>query len=371
MFEKINIRNYVILFAIVAISSYFGNQLKWLGNDYDQNEENDLIRKYLLTDVDNEALQKNKKPNLWIHTTYATNARKWKSFFSRNSTDLNQPYIHLTIKTIIQHCGDTFNICLIDDESFSQLIPEWNVYVSTMAEPYRHRVRDFGMALLLYNYGGMVVPNSLICFRDLGGLYAHGITGDKPFVCEQLNRVSNLKIHDKTLRFLPDSYVMGGKKGDSTLGEWVKYLNLHVNEPHFQSQDEFVGNSARWFLDAIDRGKMNLVGGENVGIKTPNREAIFLEQLMEENELNLDPMCYGVYVPADEVLKRTKYQWLAYMSLDELLKTRIILAHYLIIAKQSHGRRATKPFRVGESALDAVGVNDTMKIKYILPSDGL
>ena len=28
-----------------------------------------------------------------------------EGFHSRSSTDLNQPYIHLTIKSIINHCG--------------------------------------------------------------------------------------------------------------------------------------------------------------------------------------------------------------------------------------------------------------------------
>ena len=48
-------------------------------------------------------------------------------FHSRNTNNLNQPYLHLTIQSIIDHCSNDFHICLIDDDSFSKLIPEWDI----------------------------------------------------------------------------------------------------------------------------------------------------------------------------------------------------------------------------------------------------
>ena len=57
------------------------------------------------------------KPNIWIHIDYEKNSRNWKSFYSRNSRHLNQPYLHLTIKSIIRYCQDDFNICLINDDT--------------------------------------------------------------------------------------------------------------------------------------------------------------------------------------------------------------------------------------------------------------
>ena len=50
------------------------------------------------------------KPKLWIHSKYVRNSRVWKSFRSRSSLDLNQPYIHLTIKSIIYHCGNEYSV---------------------------------------------------------------------------------------------------------------------------------------------------------------------------------------------------------------------------------------------------------------------
>jgi hypothetical protein len=66
-----------------------------------------------------------------------------------------------------------------------------------------------------------------------------------------------------------------------------------------------------------------------IGTKTTKGKQILLEDLMSENFLDLDKDAYGVYIPADEVLARPKYQWLAYLSSEEVLKTTPIIVKYL------------------------------------------
>ena len=78
-------------------------------------EKYDLIKKYLLNSNENLG----GKPILWVHTTHNINARHWLNFGSRNTLQLNQPYILSCIETIVRHCSDSFHICLIDDSSFS------------------------------------------------------------------------------------------------------------------------------------------------------------------------------------------------------------------------------------------------------------
>ena len=50
---------------------------------------------------------------------------------------------------------------------------------------------------------------------------------------------------------------------------------------------------------------------------------------MGEDYLDLDKDAYGIYVPAEEVLARPKYQWLAYLSSEEVLKTNAVIIKYL------------------------------------------
>ena len=64
-------------------------------------DNHNMIRKYLLEDSEFDASeQKVKKPIMWIHIKYEYNARKWLSFGSRSSCELNQPYLYLTLKSI-------------------------------------------------------------------------------------------------------------------------------------------------------------------------------------------------------------------------------------------------------------------------------
>jgi hypothetical protein len=369
--EKYSLRNYVILFAIIAIASFFGRQLQHYYEDMDKDEEYELIRKFLLNDAQDGSLHGTKKPKLWIHTTYGINARQWKSFYSRNSTDLNQPYLHLTIQSIVQHCGSSFHICLIDDESFSKLIPSWSVGLSAMPEPFRQRFREYGLATLLYMYGGMVVPNSFICFRDLAGLYQEGMMGARgttaPFVCERPTQAESIKRAGKRLLFAPDPYIMGCKSGDVHMAKYMEYLRQRNIQQHFQSQTEFLGDSAHWLLRAVEAGEFNLLDGTNAGVKTTRRQVITLEDLMEEAPLDLAPGCYGVFIPAEAVLTRHKYQWLASISPEELYRSNLIVAKYLAqaLAPGSGSRR-------GEGVGTEVEITtvDVLEIKYVIPSTG-
>ena len=154
MFNTKNLWKYVTLVAIISVASFYSKKMISTMENKDESEYK-LIQKYLLNE---SPLYGNNKPKIWIHTKYEINARKWKSFHSRNSYDLNQPYIHITIQSIIDYCSDDFHICLIDDDSFSKLIPTWDAPLSNMPDPKKSQYRQLGLAQLLYYYGGIIVP---------------------------------------------------------------------------------------------------------------------------------------------------------------------------------------------------------------------
>ena len=323
MFSSNKMNKYLILFGVVVISSYIANKFT---NSFKNNDEYELIKKYLLND---SPLYGFNRPKIWIHSKYEINARKWKDFYSRNTTDLNQPYIHLTIKTIINHCGNDFNICLIDDETFSKLIPSWDINLSAVAEPMKSHYRELGMAQLIYYYGGMAIPNSFLCMKNLKTFYAEGTSGNKPFVCENINRGVNLLKHKNKLLFTPNTYIMGANKNDESIKELIEYLKMKNRNPHFTSETDFVGDTSTTLLDFVDKQKFNLIMGQTVGVKTQQRKAILLEDLMEEDYLDLSKEAVGIYIPADEILNRPKYQWFAVMSSEEVLQSNAILSKYL------------------------------------------
>ena len=122
---ELNLRNYALLIVIVLTSVYFGNELRKANETLERKETDDLIQKYLLNStpgvtktataaaaaplqdlktVSITEVAKETRPKLWIHMKYDTNARSWASFGSRNSTNLNQPYLHLTVKSFFLFC---------------------------------------------------------------------------------------------------------------------------------------------------------------------------------------------------------------------------------------------------------------------------
>ena len=327
LFSSNNISHYVFMIGIVLTVSYFSTNMKQTFSSND--DEYEIIRKYLLND---SPLYGHNRPKIWIHSKYEINARKWKDFYSRNTTDLNQPYIHLTIKTIIDHCGDDFNVCLIDDESFSKLIPSWDIDLQNVAEPMQSHFRDLGLMQLIYYYGGMVVPNSFVCMKNLKSFYNEGISGNRPFICEAINRTTNVAHQKQKLLFIPDLYFAGAVKNDPIILELVEYLKKINKNPHFQAETDFTGEISQWCLEAIQKQKLTLVGGEMVGVKTNDRKTIILENLMEEEYLDLSPNAVGIFIPGDEILKRPKFQWFAVLPAEQILKSKIIISKYLMAA---------------------------------------
>lgn len=326
----VDVKKYVYMLAILLVVTYFANKLKQRFFDNEQDEEYALIRKYLLNE---SPLNGYNKPKLWIHTKYEINSRKWKSFYSRNSTDLNEPYIHLTIRTIVNQCGNDFQICLISDETFSKLIPSWDIDILTLAEPFKSKMRELGLAQLIYIYGGLIIPNSFVCNKNLIEMFNTGTDdGKKPFVCEAINRTTNLQKEKRKMLFVPDMYFMGAKRKDPIVKELVDYLIDRNKKPHFTREHEFLGETSQWLLQKIDERKIILLGGEIVGVKTNKRKTILLEDLMEEDFLDLHPNCYGVFIPNDEVLSRTKYNWFASLSGEEILNSNIIISKLIKIS---------------------------------------
>lgn len=325
LFSENGILYTIITIGIVFAVNMFGTRIK--ESISTESEENALIRKYLLND---SPLYGYNRPKLWIHTTYEYNSRMWKSFGSRASTDLNQPYIHLTVRSIVKHCGNDFNVCLIDDDSFNQLIPNWTIKVSELPAPARQSYRDLAMCELLYIYGGFVVPNTFICLRNLISLYQTGIENNTPFVCETQNRYENLIRGQRWNKFTSDIRFMGSPKRSPMMREMIEYLKIRTDNMHFNAEPDFFGYTSKWVNHEVMREKIRLIDGLHIGVKTMDNKIVDLEDLLGQEPLHFCPKkTYGVMIPGSDILKRTCYQWFSVMSVEELLGTDMNVTKYL------------------------------------------
>lgn len=323
-FNAKNYTNYIFLFAILLATTFLYQRYQNKLDREDDSENYDTIQKYLLNDPD---LAKDKKPILWIPIKYEYNARNWLSFGSRSSHDLNQPYLYLTVKTIIKQCEDSFHICLIDDDSFSKLIPGWSVDMNKISNPIKNYMRELGMAQLLYKYGGIRVPASFVCMRDLIEMYHMGTVGGKMFICEMVDRNITSTHRD----FYPNIDFMGAEKENQCISELIDFMQRTISSD-YTAESEFLGEFDRWCFARIERNQINLIDGKLVGTKTMDDTQILIDDLLSNDYIDIYSNTYGIYIPANELLKRRHYEWFARMSPQQVLESRIIISKYLLLA---------------------------------------
>ena len=330
--------NYIILFFILIVLGILHKKFEEKLMSEENKDSSDAIQKYLL---DGKSLAESKKPILWIHIPYEYNSRKWLSFGSRSSFELNQPYLYLTVKSIIKKCDDSFTICLIDDNSFQKLIPNWNIDMGRISNPISDNMRKLGLMKLLYIYGGINCPVSFLCMRNLLGLYHKGTRGEKMFLCEN----NNSNITSTTNDFYPDLNFCGTPKNNKTVKEFIEFIQ-HTISNDFTAQSKFSGDFDRFANNQIQKGKINMIPGIDVGIKTVDDTPIKLEDLMSNNYLNIYPQTYGIWIPADQILSRRKYEWFARLSQKQVLESNTIIGNYILVNIGDEKGNILEPLKV-------------------------
>lgn len=306
--------NYIALTILILIVSILYDRYIQKYNQNTELEAYERIKYYLLNDS-----SISKKSIIWIHLPYKYNARQWSSFYSRSSHNLNQPYQFLTIKSIIKNNQDC-HICLIDDDSFNNLIPNWTLQLDTIAEPSRDYVRLLAQLKLLYHYGGIFVPSSFLCFRSISKL----INNEKPFIIENQNH---------TLRsdeYLPDYKFMGSNKNNKIINNFIHYMEILCSKD-YTNTSIIVGNIQDWCLKQINEGTIDLISGSLIGIKTPQNKPILLDNLFEEKPLNIHTNAYGLYIPQNELIKRNQFNWFCSLEPNEIPTITPIIGQYFKI----------------------------------------
>lgn len=300
----------------------------------------EAIQDYLL---DDNTLGKSKKPILWIHIPYEYNSRKWLSYGSRSSLDLNQPYLYLTVKSIIKHCKESFTICIFDDNSFKQLMPEWDIDMTRLSDPILSNIRNLGCMRLLQMYGGMMCPISFLCMKDLSNLYYKGIRNDKMFVCETVDR----NVTSVNANFYANIAFCGAPKNCDMIGKLCNYLQTLDQS----AETEFLGQPNRWCMKRVEKGEMNLINGAEIGTKRVHEDKpILIDDLMSNHYLDLYQDTNGILIPAKELLSRIKFGWFLQLSPKEVVESDTIIGNYLLLSlKEINGEGILEPITVDPS----------------------
>ena len=316
-------QNFLIFILLTAIGILY----KRYEAKYFPDEELDkysLVRKYLL----NESGSMTGKEILWIHTKHEINSRNWSSFGSRNSRKLNQPYKDLCVESIIRQCGNSFNVCLINDDSIAKLLPEWSIRLNELADPIKENVRQLGLAKLLHAYGGVIIPDSTIMLRNIENIHKEKLAQNDMYVGELINRNSS----SVSNRFFPSHKLMGCKKESQSMKELIENLEVMISTNH-NDVVKFDGIIDRHINKLCMEGKCGIVCGKSLGVKDKENKVILLNQLLNNSPLNLC-MCSltCIVLPDDEILKRHKYNWFARLSHRQVLGGEFQASKFMILS---------------------------------------
>ena len=306
MKERVNLG--ILFFILIFLFIFYQMYLKSSTSVTFTYEE---MKKFLENRNDDNRIR---KPILWIHLNYEVNCRKWENFYSRKTHALNQGYVYLTIKTIIDRCKHSFHICLIDDNTFDKLNSCWLPKHKNVADPLKTYFRFLSKCKLLHNYGGLFVPASFICFRDLIDMYSYS---------------DDRIVMNPGKRFLEDtSCFLSCHQNSPKMHVFIQYLHKSILKEGFGSNSIYFNSK----LDGWMNKTLTYIDGKQIGMKTKGGEKITLEMLMSSNYLSINKDIFGILIPQGELLQRIQYGWFPRLSPEQVLESNIIISKYLLLA---------------------------------------
>lgn len=313
------------IFFVITLIIILYKKIEFNKNDKKRTRDPyDTIKQYLYNK--NTNLDKINKPILWIYIPYEYNSRNWINWGSRSSFDLNQPYLYLTVKSIIKNCKNSFHICIVDDKALENLVPNWNINMDFISDPILCNMRYLALIKLIYNYGGLLCPVSFLCFKNLIGLYNEGTNGNKMFICENVSKTINSS-HNI---FGPDISFFGAPAKNEEIYNLCSFVST-ISGLDYTAQSHFLGKYQTWCKNKIKEGKINIISAKLIGRKSENNMPILIENLLGSNYIKIVPNAFGIYIPKDEIINRIHYEWFSRLSPKQVIESNTILGNYFLL----------------------------------------
>ena len=309
------------IIMLLLVYSVYGIAKSYITEDDDIRNYNN-VGKYLVNET---SLANSKLPILWVYMDYDKNSRWWQNFYSRTSTDLNQPYLYLTIKSIINQCGGAFNICLIDDETLVNIIPGWTIEIEKTSNPVKGKLRDLAQAYILKYYGGLFVPPSFLCTKNLATMYHDSVFDDKVLVGE----LNNENITSTNLDVFVSKKFIGARKNCKVIDDYINYLQ-HLISVDYTAESVFNGSADMWLQEQSKKENVIIIPAKYLGVKDVTNKNVTLDNLVGSSFVDFCPKSLGVYFPQEQILNRTAYQWFANLNAKQLLESNTIMGKLLV-----------------------------------------
>ena len=307
MFETIYFLCIILIFAYLIY-----NYIKVEKNKKDmatKEEYNDLERYF----YDNlKHLKHSSKRKIWIHVPFEKNSRKWLDFGSRNSNELNIPYVYLCLKSVIDKCGMDYDVIIYNDSNICNILDDCTIDLTTLSGEILEEYRKLMFCKILYEYGGVIMPFSFFCKKSIKEVDNTELWW--------VSEVKNQGINVSQKNGIKSIELMGSSKKNENLNEFIEKYKETLKKDFGMEHSTFITDNLQY---------ISYLDGKIIGTKGENNKFLGLEDLMSNNKINMVQDNVGIYVPHKELLRRRHYNWFCYLSTDDLLISKTFLSEYM------------------------------------------
>ena len=113
------------------------------------------------------------------------------------------------------------------------------------------------------------------------------------------------------------------------MSEYIHFLE-HVISQDYVEESNILGAAGQW---CAAKSEVGLIPADVLGIKDADGAAIALDRLIQNTYVNLAGSVVGLYIPADDLLNRTAYNWFARLSAKQALESDTTIGKYLLISR--------------------------------------
>ena len=134
--------------------------------------------------------------------------------------------------------------------------------------------------------------------------------------------------------FFPTNKIMGCIKDCELMDNYINFLERTVSAD-YTNEMEFTGETDTWLYEQIIQKNIMPLDATYFGAKKENGKPVLIDDLLGDNDdFTLSSNAYGLYIPANDILKRTNLQWFARLSAEQVLESNTVVARQLLLCNE-------------------------------------
>ena len=111
---------------------------------------------------------------------------------------------------------------------------------------------------------------------------------------------------------------------------YIIWRNIVSND--YTNEMDFTDEPGKWLYDQILKKNIMPLDAKYFGVKTADGDPVLVDDLIgDDDDFELPPCAYGLYIPGDKILKRTNLQWFARLNPEQVLSSNTLIARYLLL----------------------------------------